>query len=132
MCDPSPAPRARAQNRANIFSTAVLGVHPNGVGPAVQHGATLTPSSGDDRAVIQSALNAAGNVATRASRRVVRLAAGTFTVGGTLSIPSNVILRGTLSGSTRLTVLNQAFTGTLVVISGGSGSTCWCGPAFGG
>ena len=39
---------------------AVLGTFPNGVGPATQHGSTLTPSGGDDRGQISSALSAAG------------------------------------------------------------------------
>ena len=103
--------------------TALFGSFPNGVGPATQHGATLTPSGGDDRAAIQAALDGAGAVANRASRRFVKLGPGTFNVGSIIRVPSNVVLRGTLNGATRLTLLNQTFSGTLLSLSGGSGST---------
>ncbi|MEO0479609.1 MAG: LamG-like jellyroll fold domain-containing protein [Planctomycetota bacterium] len=107
---------------------ASAGTFPNGVGPAIQHGATLTPSGGDDRTQIQSALDAAGTAATKASRRFVQLGAGTFNVGSPgLSVPSYVILRGTLAGATRQTVLAQNFEGNFIFLSGGSG-TLWTTP----
>ena len=100
---------------------AQLGSFPNGVGPATQHGATLTPSGGDDWSAIQGALDGAAAVASKASRRYVQLGAGTFQVGSKITVPSYVVLRGTLSGTTRQTVLNQTFSGTAVEIIGGSG-----------
>jgi len=92
---------------------------PNGVGPCTQYGDALDP--GDN---IQTALNSAGAVATKASRRFVKLNAGTFSVGSQLSIPSYVILRGTkgANGASPTTILDQTFTGTLVVMWGGSGT----------
>lgn len=97
--------------------------NPTGAGPATKHGATLTPSGGNDQSAIQAALDAAGAVASKASRRYVELGAGTFRIDARLQIPSYVILRGTMSGSTRQTILNQNFTGTLVALSGGAGSS---------
>lgn len=96
---------------------------PNGVGPAIQHGATI--AAGASASTIQSALNAAGAVATRTSRRFVKLGAGTFTLSSGLSIPSNVILRGTMSGTTRQTILRQAFTGGVISIWGAGSRNNW-------
>ncbi|MEO0480982.1 MAG: LamG-like jellyroll fold domain-containing protein [Planctomycetota bacterium] len=96
---------------------------PNGIGPVAQFGPTLNPGGGDDRGQIQAALNGAATNASKQSRFVVQLGPGRFNIGGTLNIPSYVILRGTLDGTSRQTVLNQTFTGTLVSLSGGSNST---------
>lgn len=89
----------------------VLGEFPGDIGPASQHGVALSPSGGDDRAAIQAALTAAGQVASPTSRQVVKLNAGTFRIPGNLplQIPSYVILRGTLSGTTRQTIIDQQF-----------------------
>ncbi|MEO0481900.1 MAG: hypothetical protein AAF196_20735 [Planctomycetota bacterium] len=88
---------------------AVVGVHPGGVGPAIQHGSALSPSGGDDRDAIQAALDAAGAAASLASRRIVQLAAGTFQMGSVpIVVPSYVTLRGTMSGTTRQTIIDQA------------------------
>jgi hypothetical protein len=77
----------------------------DGVGPAIQHGSTI--AAGASTAAIQAALNAAGAVASKASRRFVQLGAGTFNIGS-LSIPSFVILRGTLgANNARQTILRQ-------------------------
>ncbi|MEO0481891.1 MAG: hypothetical protein AAF196_20690 [Planctomycetota bacterium] len=101
---------------------AELGTFPNDVGPASQYGSTLTPSGGDDHDQIQSALDTAAAFASKDSRRYVQLGSGTFDVSATIQIPSYVILRGTLNGTDRMTVLNQTFTGTLARLSGGSPS----------
>ncbi len=58
--------------------------------------ATLSPSGGDDTAAINKALAEAGAVASAASPRVVKLAAGTFSVIDTIWIRNSyVVLRGT-------------------------------------
>ncbi|MBN1675949.1 MAG: DUF4082 domain-containing protein [Kiritimatiellae bacterium] len=99
---------------------------PRGVGPASVH-ATLSPSGTDDRASIQSALDAAGAVATKAARRIVRLNAGTFNLSGDLGIPSYVILRGTTGADNEpVTILRQTSdSGSLVSIWGAGGSGSW-------
>lgn len=96
---------------------------PGGIGPATQHGSTI--AAGASAATIQAALDAAGAVATRTSRRFVKLGAGTFTVSSGLNIPSYVILRGTVSGTTRQTILRQAFTGGVVNIWGAGSVNNW-------
>lgn len=96
---------------------------PNGVGPAIQHGPTLP--AGTSAATIQSALNAAGSVATRASRRIVKLGAGVFDISSELRIPSFVILRGTTTGAVRQTILRQTYTGGLISIWGAGSRNNW-------
>jgi hypothetical protein len=96
----------------------------DGVGPAIQHGATI--AAGASASTIQSALNAAGAVATKTSRRFVLLGPGTFTLNSELSIPSYVILRGTSTGiGNRQTILRQTFTGTLISIWGAGNQGSW-------
>jgi hypothetical protein len=96
---------------------------PNGVGPAIQHGSTI--GAGASAATIQAALAAAGAVATKTSRRFVKLGAGTFTVSGGLNIPSYVILRGTMSGATRQTILRQSGGGAAISIWGAGSRDNW-------
>lgn len=96
------------------LDSANASTFPNGVGPAIQHGETI--AAGATKETIQSMLNAAGTAASKTSRRFVKLGPGTFTLSGGLSIPSYVILRGTLSGTTRQTILRQTFTGSLISI----------------
>ena len=96
---------------------------PNGVGPAIQHGATLTPLGGasDDGSQIRAALSAAAAVATKASRRIVQLGPGTFNLDAIVSIPSYVILRGTLgANNARQTIFNITHSNTNCVTIGGS------------
>lgn len=102
-------------------------VFPNGIGPAIQHGSILSPSGGDDYPAIQNALNAAGAVATKTSRRIVQLSAGTFNIeAATLRIPSYVILRGTKNlnplNNEPLTILNETRDLGMVVGIFGSGN----------
>ena len=102
---------------------ANLASFPNGVGPATQHGSTI--AAGASASTIQSALNAAGAVATKTSRRFVELGPGTFNLSSELNIPSYVILRGTMSGTTRQTILRQSFTGSLISIWGAGNQGSW-------
>lgn len=100
---------------------ATLGVFPNGVGPAIQHGPTLSP--GDD---IGAALSAAGSSATKASRRFVQLGAGTFNISSGLTIPSYVILRGTLgANNARQTIINETASGVIPITISGTSGTGW-------
>jgi hypothetical protein len=80
----------------------------DGVGGATQHGATLP--AGSTASQIQAALDAAAAVATKTSRRFVRLGPGLFSLNATLNMRANVTLRGTLNsnGYTRDTVLRNA------------------------
>lgn len=88
----------------------------DGAGPATVF-ATLAP--GDN---IQAALDAAGAVATKASRRIVQLQSGTFNVTS-LSLPSYVILRGTLgANNARLTAINRTAPTGQDMITAGQGS----------
>ena len=88
---------------------------------------TVSPSGGDDRAAIQSALNAAGAVASSSSPKVVKLAAGTFHLSGTVSVPASyVVLRGTASTTGKIgggdgtkLVLNSDPNGFTAVTAGG-------------
>lgn len=94
---------------------------PNGVGPATQHGSTLSPLGGDDRAQIQNALDAAGTAASKTSRRFVLLGSGTFSVSSSITIPSYVVLRGTLGASNaRNTIISPSSSGFIVFIMSGS------------
>lgn len=72
-----------------------------------------TISGGATQSAIQSALN------TCPANQVVQLAAGTFNIGGTLTIPSNVVLRG---AGPKATILNATGSGD-GVIRFGSGTT---------
>lgn len=90
----------------------------DGAGGATQHGSTI--AAGATRATIQAALDAAAAVATKASRRFVKLGAGVFTVDGALHMPSFVVLRGTMSGTTRQTILRQTNDGSLIDFQYGS------------
>jgi len=84
---------------------------PNGVGPCTKYGATLTPSGGDDTSAIKTALSNAANAglgnASKSARRYVQLGSGTFLVSSNIVIPSYVILRGTMVGNTRSTIIKQ-------------------------
>lgn len=102
--------------------SAELGVFPNGVGPAIQHGSTI--SAGASSSTIQSALNAAGAVATKASRRFVQLGPGNFFSISGLSIPSYVILRGTSTGvGNRQTMLEG--TSPMIQMQGAGNGSNW-------
>jgi len=104
------------------------GAGANGVGGATLSGTPISPLGGttDDRPDIQAALTAAGNAATKDKRKYVQLAAGTFNIGSPgLYIPSYVTLRGTLSGTTRQTILRPNGVGWASVYITGSGGTTW-------
>ena len=101
---------------------------PNGVGPAIQHGATLTPSGGDDFTQINNSLNAAAAVATKASRRIVQLGTGTFNISANITIPSYVILRGTLgANNARQTIISVNFGGQDAISISGTRPGVWAG-----
>ncbi len=81
---------------------------PGGVPSAswTQSGSTIAAGSGDRTSTIQTAMNSCG------TNHYVLLGAGTFLIDGTLSIPSNCVLRG--SGANQ-TILNQGNAGGDVV-----------------
>lgn len=84
----------------------------DGCGGATQHGSTIAAGAGL-LSTIQAALNAAGAVATKASRRFVKLGPGVFSgLNASFSIPAFVTLRGTMNanGFTRDTVLRFSIT----------------------
>lgn len=87
----------------------------DGVGPAIQHGSTI--AAGASAATIQAAINAAAAVATKASRRFVKLGPGVFSLSNTLYMQSYVTLRGTMdaNGFTRLTILRNTTTNSDVI-----------------
>jgi hypothetical protein len=88
--------------------------------------ATLSPSGGNDRPAIQTALDAAGTVATKANPKVVYLNAGTYTIAGQgLNVPSYVVLRGAGPDKTKL-VRDFKGTGTdlkVKIVTGGLGGS---------
>ena len=53
-----------------------------------KYGSTLSPTGGDDTAMIEDSLNNAAN------GQYVELASDTFLINGTIDIPDSVILRG--------------------------------------
>lgn len=117
-----PATQQRVWNPGNYGGVPedswVAASTPNGVGPCTQHGTDLTPS--DD---IQDALDAAGALATKANRLYVKLGAGTWTISTGLSIPSYVVLRGTLgAGNERQSIIDTTYDGWAIVLAGTRGN----------
>jgi hypothetical protein len=84
---------------------------------------TVTPSGKDDTAAIQAAIDAVSAMpASNGVRGAVLLAAGTFTLDGTLTISAGgVVLRGSGSGSGGTVVQVQGTSRAAVVVQG-SGS----------
>jgi hypothetical protein len=85
--------------------------------PATQ---TLTPSGGDDTAAIQAALDAVAKLPlVNGTRGAVALAAGTFTLAGSIHIgTSGVVLRG---AGAKATTINATGTPRLLFTIGGTG-----------
>ncbi len=81
-----------------------------------QSGSTISAPSGDASATIQAALNACG------TNQFVQLAAGTFTLASSLTVPSNCYLNGMGANQT---LINATGTGTMTTCepSGGDGDT---------
>ena len=81
-----------------------------------QSGSTISAPSGDATATIQAALNACG------TNQFVQLAAGTFTLASSLTVPSNCYLNGMGANQT---LINATGTGTMTTCepSGGDGDT---------
>jgi hypothetical protein len=88
--------------------------------PTVAATQTIQPSGGDDTAAIQAALDAAAKLPlNNGTRGAVALAAGTFTLAGSINIgTSGVVLRG--AGS-KMTTINVTGTPRLVFTIAGTG-----------
>src|SRR5262245_61011587 len=110
-------------NRIMDFSLA--GYQGGGVAlPVVPVVVTVNPSSGDDTATIQAAIDSVSQRTPNSAgiRGAVLLGPGTFDISGTLSIAaSGVVLRGSGSGSGG-TVLNLTVSPHLALSAQGSGS----------
>jgi hypothetical protein len=89
--------------------------------PSLPTAQTLQPSGGDDTAAIQAALDAVAKLPLVNGRRgAVALAAGTFTLNGSLNIAaSGVVLRG---AGAKMTTVNVGGTPRVVFTVGGTGS----------
>jgi hypothetical protein len=103
-------------DRATVWNPGLnsVGGIPSGSWPIYK---TISPSGGNDRTAIQAALDSCP------PNQVVKLASGTFHISGTLSIPSNVVLRGSggvNSGAAQTKILSSSpHTFTLVTIDPG-------------
>ena len=90
-----PTTNLLAADRITTWRPGIPGGIPDSSGFTVQSTVALGASASANRAAIQSAVDAAGAVATAASPRVVQLPAGIYHIDGTINLDqSYVVLRG--------------------------------------
>ncbi|HTF65938.1 MAG TPA: glycosyl hydrolase family 28-related protein, partial [Edaphobacter sp.] len=126
------APTGSGANTGLAIDWSQTGLNSQGGIPTnrTQCGSTIAATGSDQSSAINSALSGCG------SGHFVQLAAGTYTINSSISIPSNVTLRGTGADQTKLSVHGSSagainlgsggvsYTGVLNITSGGgAGST---------
>jgi hypothetical protein len=87
--------------------------------------ATVTAQSGDATSAIQTALNGC-----KGKNQVVMLAAGTYSVSSTLSIPGGVVLRGAGSDAASGTIIASTKGGPVLSIGTLQDGVCYDGRGF--
>lgn len=87
--------------------------------------ASVPPQSGDATSAIQSALNGCAG-----KNEVVTLAAGTYSVSSTITVPSGVVLRGAGSDAASGTIIVRTNGGPVLSIGAMQDTVCYNGSGF--
>lgn len=107
------APSGSAANSQLGIDWTIAGTGGVPSGSWTQYGSTITSTGSDQTSQIQTALTACSGVGSK----YVLLAAGTFSLSGTVNVPANCVLRG--SGP-EATILSGIGTGTAPITMGTS------------
>jgi hypothetical protein len=99
---------------------SVAGI-PGGIPTATQAGSTITSTGSDQTSAINTALAACGG--SVGAEKYVNLAAGTFVIAGTLTVPSYCYLNGQGANSTILNFTGSSGNGAIILGSSSFPST---------